>query len=422
MVEGLCKYTCMMGGGCGAIPVLVLMADAWRSVTPRQFPTKYLNFDMVFFRRYTTYHQSLFQSPVPSAKDASMLNRLGALIYIFLFGLVSLEAPVSCWALLVVWTSGVDSVRRCRSSKKQSRRQWASRTVSEVICITEMSSSYPQQLGGKHVEKKHTKPCHIWSFKNTFLRNMFASALFFGGCWGDDCCCGPSGRRGQHPRYRQRPGHLARGPAALFPLVLPTKAGEGPENNCPPGVSMWKPQRYPKVHQWFDHVKCWNWEPVPISKSCGRFLVKKWCHSVLRRLSPTWPSVISWRWSFGMAPMAPPLVAPCSITWPMSCDLGGGSDYRQVQLVVLPRQRTSYKENVDLEERFQIFGFTIPKVVLSHQAMFFLFFSRFLRYFGCFLIVLVFGGTCLEVIAAGGLIAGITEIGPLGFWWFWDHV
>lgn len=50
VVEGLCKYTCMMGGGCGAIPVLVLMADA------------------------------------------SMLNRLGALIYIFLFGLVSLEA------------------------------------------------------------------------------------------------------------------------------------------------------------------------------------------------------------------------------------------------------------------------------------------------------------------------------------------
>ena len=27
---GLCKYTMMMGGGCGAIPVLVLMAAAWR--------------------------------------------------------------------------------------------------------------------------------------------------------------------------------------------------------------------------------------------------------------------------------------------------------------------------------------------------------------------------------------------------------
>ncbi|CAK9038523.1 unnamed protein product [Durusdinium trenchii] len=50
MVEGLCKYTCMMGGGFGAIPVLVLMADA------------------------------------------SMLNRLAAVFYIFIFGLVTLEA------------------------------------------------------------------------------------------------------------------------------------------------------------------------------------------------------------------------------------------------------------------------------------------------------------------------------------------
>lgn len=32
VVEGLCKYTCMMGGGCGAIPVLVLMAAPWRLV------------------------------------------------------------------------------------------------------------------------------------------------------------------------------------------------------------------------------------------------------------------------------------------------------------------------------------------------------------------------------------------------------
>ncbi|CAJ1371731.1 unnamed protein product [Effrenium voratum] len=50
VVEGLCKYTCMMGGGCGAIPVLVLLADA------------------------------------------SMLNRLAFVFYILLFGLVSLEA------------------------------------------------------------------------------------------------------------------------------------------------------------------------------------------------------------------------------------------------------------------------------------------------------------------------------------------
>ncbi|CAE6959738.1 unnamed protein product, partial [Symbiodinium sp. KB8] len=50
VVEGLCKYTMMMGGGCGAIPVLVLMADA------------------------------------------SMLHRLLFVFYILLFGLVSLEA------------------------------------------------------------------------------------------------------------------------------------------------------------------------------------------------------------------------------------------------------------------------------------------------------------------------------------------
>ena len=73
---GPCKYTMMMGGGCGAIPVLVLMAVARRL--------------QMSFCHYVG-GASLCQTRL-AVQDASMLHRLLFVFYILLFGLVSLEA------------------------------------------------------------------------------------------------------------------------------------------------------------------------------------------------------------------------------------------------------------------------------------------------------------------------------------------
>ena len=71
----------MMGGGCGAIPVLVLMADPKQQLAASRLLMPHLR--IADLRA---------ENPEPCAlQDASMLHRLLFMFYILLFGLVSLE-------------------------------------------------------------------------------------------------------------------------------------------------------------------------------------------------------------------------------------------------------------------------------------------------------------------------------------------